>query len=70
MAYFGLLPSRWIGLLFIAPLLIDGGTQQMGYRISNNSLRVITGCLAGVGLGVFILLWIERDLSILGRFLK
>ena len=36
MAYFGLFPSRWVGLIFIAPLLIDGCTQQMGYRISNN----------------------------------
>jgi len=67
--YLGLFSSRWVGLIFIGPLLIDGSTQQMGYRSSNNFMRITTGFLAGLGLVAFILLWIERDLNSLYRLL-
>jgi len=41
------------GLLLI-PTLIDGLTQFLEYRESNNTLRFITGLLGGLGLGILI----------------
>lgn len=36
------------------PIIIDGVTQLKGLRQSNNSLRFITGFLAGIGAGMII----------------
>lgn len=36
-------------LLMQVPALLDGGTQYMEWRESNNALRVITGVLSGAG---------------------
>ena len=47
--------------LLEAPLVIDGWTQYIGWRRSNNRLRSITGALAGIGIGagvVYMLLGI------------
>jgi len=41
-----------ISLILILPCIIDGGTQYLGFRLSNNVLRSITGGLAGIGLGL------------------
>ncbi|WP_409199428.1 DUF2085 domain-containing protein [Methanobrevibacter sp. DSM 116169] len=42
------------GLLLLLPAYVDGVSQYNGYRMSNNSLRLITGLLGGVGLGIII----------------
>jgi uncharacterized membrane protein len=42
-------------LLLLAPLIIDGTTQFLGLRSSTNTLRIITGFLAGVGKSLSIL---------------
>lgn len=42
-----------IALLLMIPCIFDGSTQYLGYRLSNNGLRLITGSLAGVGIGLF-----------------
>ena len=47
-------PSRIVLIIFsltIGPLAIDGWTQYLGWRRSNNTLRLITGLLAGLGAG-------------------
>lgn len=41
-----------ISTIIIIPTFIDGTTQLIGYRESNNILRCITGIFAGVGLAV------------------
>ena len=61
----GLIHNRWYALFLIIPLLVDGGTQQMGLRNSNNSLRMLTGWLFGVGMGLFVVLWILRDIAVM-----
>ncbi len=48
-----------ISLLFIClimqiPMLVDGYTQKIKKRVSNNFLRSITGLISGVGLGILI----------------
>ncbi len=40
----------WYSLLAIAPTTIDGLTQAYCKRDSNNTLRFLTGILAGLGL--------------------
>ena len=40
-----------IMLLSVVPLGIDGTGQLFGYWVSNNTLRLITGLLAGTGVG-------------------
>jgi len=39
--------------IFLLPGFIDGVTQMMGYRISNNLIRLITGFFIGMGIGLF-----------------
>ncbi len=43
-----------VGLLLMIPCIIDGSTQYLGQKLSNNALRSVTGALAGVGAGVII----------------
>jgi uncharacterized membrane protein len=38
----------------ITPAFLDGFTQLLGSRESNNVLRLITGLSGGVGLGIII----------------
>lgn len=38
----------------IIPTFIDGLTQLLGYRESNNKIRFFTGLAAGFGLGVLV----------------
>lgn len=47
-------PPWPFGLLAQMPMLIDGGTQWLGWRQSNNLLRVATGLLSGWGLSVIV----------------
>ena len=57
-------PSRFVLIVFsitIVPLAVDGWTQYLGWRRSNNTLRLITGLLAGLGAGftfVYCVFWI------------
>lgn len=37
------------GLLLLLPAALDGGSQALGWRRSNNALRLVTGILCGVG---------------------
>jgi uncharacterized membrane protein len=39
----------WAAVTLNAPVLLDGGTQAMGWRTSTNPLRLATGLLGGVG---------------------
>jgi uncharacterized membrane protein len=41
-------PPPWLILVSIAPLALDGITQILGFRESNNLLRLVTGFLFGV----------------------
>ncbi|MCK5773304.1 MAG: DUF2085 domain-containing protein [Thermoplasmata archaeon] len=56
--------SRIVLIIFsisIIPLAVDGWTQYLGWRRSNNKLRMITGLLAGLGSGftfVYCVLWV------------
>ncbi|MGA1866344.1 MAG: DUF2085 domain-containing protein [Thermoplasmatota archaeon] len=48
-------PTAWTVLvtfiLLELPLVVDGYTQYLGLRSSNNALRAITGALSGIGIG-------------------
>ena len=58
-AYFYSIPyslnSFLIGILLNIPTGIDGLTQFLGYRESNNTLRLITGLLGGLGLAISLM---------------
>ena len=41
-------------IILLLPAGIDGLTQLQGYRESNNLLRLVTGLLGGLGLGILI----------------
>ena len=43
-----------IAATLLIPAAVDGLTQFMGYRESNNTLRLITGLLGGLGLGILV----------------
>ncbi len=40
------------GILMLIPAFIDGTTQFKGWRMSNNTLRFLTGFMAGFGVGI------------------
>lgn len=40
-------------IILIIPTFLDGITQFFDFRESSNTLRFITGFLAGIGLGIF-----------------
>jgi len=44
----------WLGILLNFPMIIDGWTQKKKYRMSNNSLRVVTGIVCGFGQSIII----------------
>ncbi len=48
-----------LGILFQLPMFIDGYTQQLGWRESNNILRMITGGISGIGQCLFIWYWTD-----------
>lgn len=43
-----------IAMLMLIPTFLDGFTQLLGSRESNNILRLLTGLIGGVGLGILI----------------
>ncbi|NQU79744.1 DUF2085 domain-containing protein [Candidatus Woesearchaeota archaeon] len=48
--FYGLHFSLLFSLVLTIPLFIDGFSQSLGYRESNNSLRIITGILFGLAI--------------------
>lgn len=65
LVWFWLLPW-WLSLALVAPLVLDGGTQALGWRTSNNRLRLTTGIIAGVGEIMFIV-WALSYSFLLGQ---
>lgn len=51
---------RVVALVAVMPLAIDGLTQLTGMRESTNELRVVTGLLAGMAFGLWVLSAVER----------
>lgn len=43
-----------LGILMMIPTFLDGFTQLWGSRMSNNTLRLLTGLLGGVGLAIVV----------------
>ena len=43
-------------IILCIPLLLDGGSQYLNWRISNQVLRLITGILCGIGI-MFLEIW-------------
>jgi uncharacterized membrane protein len=41
--------------IMILPTFLDGLTQFFNFRESNNTLRCITGLMAGIGIGILII---------------
>ena len=39
-----------IAIILCIPLVLDGGSQYLNWRISNQVLRLITGILCGIGI--------------------
>ena len=48
------IPLIFIAFLMIIPTFLDGFTQLIGSRESNNILRLCTGLIGGIGLGILI----------------
>ena len=44
----------WLGVLLNIPMVVDGWTQKMKYRESNNFLRLSTGIICGFGQSILI----------------
>jgi uncharacterized membrane protein len=42
-----------VALALMIPLVVDGGTQALDLRMSNNYLRLATGFLCGLGILLF-----------------
>ena len=45
-----------IAIILCIPLVLDGGSQYLNWRISNQVLRLITGILFGIGI-MFLEIW-------------
>jgi uncharacterized membrane protein len=43
-----------LGVIMMIPTFIDGFTQLLGSRESNNTLRLLTGLVGGVGLAILV----------------
>ncbi|MCX6659011.1 MAG: DUF2085 domain-containing protein [Candidatus Bathyarchaeota archaeon] len=41
-------------VIFVSPILVDGFTQNLGLRESNNLSRLVTGFMGGLGLFFFL----------------
>jgi len=48
------IPLIFIAFLMIIPTFLDGFTQLIGSRESNNIFRLFTGLIGGIGLGILI----------------
>lgn len=61
--FLNIFSSRWPSMILLIPILLDVGTQEAGHRESNNILRILTGFLAGLGVGIFLFVWIQNDIK-------
>ncbi|MFO8050070.1 MAG: DUF2085 domain-containing protein [Thermoplasmatota archaeon] len=52
-----------IFIILVIPLVVDGYTQYLGWRSSNNLLRGVTGALSGAGIGLAVAYMIARIIS-------
>ena len=57
-----------ISIILLIPAAIDGFTQFLGLRESNNTLRFITGFIGGIGLIIFLKIVIRWLLEIIISF--
>ncbi|MEH7112974.1 DUF2085 domain-containing protein [Neobacillus niacini] len=55
----------WLGVLLNLPMVIDGWTQKRKFRMSNNSLRLSTGIVSGLGQSMIIVSASQSIISIL-----
>lgn len=46
--------SLLVAIVMILPTLLDGYSQLLGYRLSNNGLRFFTGFVSGIGIIILI----------------
>jgi len=53
-------PLRMLMYVAVVPLAVDGITQLIHLRVSNNTLRFETGVVAGLAFGLWVLSAIER----------
>jgi uncharacterized membrane protein len=56
-------------LLLFLPLLIDGITQMVKNRTSNNPLRLATGLMAGLGAAPFLMLSINGGVLVFDNYM-
>ncbi|QUH23138.1 DUF2085 domain-containing protein [Methanobacterium alkalithermotolerans] len=55
--HIGLIDPSILALLFLtAPAIIDGGTQYLEWRESNNLLRLVTGFMLGSSLAILVVI--------------
>lgn len=55
-------------IILLIPMVIDGTSQYIGLRVSNNSLRLITGLLFGLGIS-FVVFLTTKDAFQFGKSL-
>lgn len=58
-----------ISMILLIPAGIDGFTQLIGLRKSNNNLRFITGFIGGIGLIIFMKIAVKIFYHIIGVYL-
>jgi uncharacterized membrane protein len=51
---------RRVAVTAVVPLAVDGLTQLAGFRESTNTLRLATGCIAGLAFGLWVLSAVQR----------
>lgn len=58
-----------ISVLLLIPTTIDGFTQLLGYRESNNNLRFTTGFIGGIGLIIIMRIVVRMLFYMVGAYL-
>ena len=58
-----------LSVILLIPTTIDGFTQLFKLRESNNTLRVVTGFIGGIGLIIFMKITVRTFYSIAGVYL-
>lgn len=58
-----------MSLILLIPTGVDGFTQLMGLRKSNNNLRFITGFIGGIGLIIFMKIAVRIFFNLVGVYL-
>lgn len=56
-------------IILLIPTSIDGFTQLLNFRQSNNTLRFITGLIGGIGLIIFLKIVIQWLLKMISALL-